>query len=86
MIDYDELRKLAREHKPKMIVSGATAYPARSISRHSDDRRRSGRHAHVRYGPLLRPDRRGRIPIPRAARAHSSPRTTHKSIRAREAE
>lgn len=27
LIDYDELRKLAREHKPKMIVSGATAYP-----------------------------------------------------------
>jgi glycine hydroxymethyltransferase len=26
-IDYDELRRLAREHKPKMIVSGATAYP-----------------------------------------------------------
>jgi len=26
MIDYDEFRKLAREHKPKMIVSGATAY------------------------------------------------------------
>jgi glycine hydroxymethyltransferase len=27
IIDYDELRKLAREHKPKVIVSGATAYP-----------------------------------------------------------
>ena len=26
-IDYDELRKLANEHKPKFIVSGATAYP-----------------------------------------------------------
>jgi glycine hydroxymethyltransferase len=26
IIDYDELRRLAREHKPKMIVSGATAY------------------------------------------------------------
>lgn len=25
-IDYDEFRSLAREHKPKMIVSGATAY------------------------------------------------------------
>ncbi len=26
-IDYEELRKLAHEHKPKMIVTGATAYP-----------------------------------------------------------
>ncbi|HHV61461.1 MAG TPA: serine hydroxymethyltransferase [Firmicutes bacterium] len=26
-IDYDELRSLAREHKPKMIVAGASAYP-----------------------------------------------------------
>lgn len=26
-IDYNELRRLAQEHKPKMIVTGATAYP-----------------------------------------------------------
>ncbi len=26
-IDYDQLHALAREHKPKMIVTGATAYP-----------------------------------------------------------
>src|ERR1700758_2589623 len=26
-IDYDEIEKLAREHKPKMIVAGASAYP-----------------------------------------------------------
>lgn len=26
-IDYDKLRNLAREHKPKMIVGGASAYP-----------------------------------------------------------
>jgi len=26
-IDYDEVRELARKHKPKIIVSGATAYP-----------------------------------------------------------
>src|ERR1700735_2757614 len=26
IIDYDELERLAREHKPKMIVAGASAY------------------------------------------------------------
>ena len=26
-IDYDQVRALAREHKPKMIVAGASAYP-----------------------------------------------------------
>jgi len=28
LIDYDELRDLALEHKPKMICTGATAYPS----------------------------------------------------------
>ncbi|WP_239332944.1 serine hydroxymethyltransferase [Frankia sp. CiP3] len=27
MIDYDEVRDLARQHRPKMIICGATAYP-----------------------------------------------------------
>lgn len=27
LIDYDEVRKLAHEHKPRMIVVGASAYP-----------------------------------------------------------
>ena len=26
LIDYDEVRRLAQEHRPKIIVSGATAY------------------------------------------------------------
>jgi len=26
-IDFDEVRKLAREHRPKMIIAGASAYP-----------------------------------------------------------
>lgn len=26
-IDYDEVRKLAHEHKPKLIIAGASAYP-----------------------------------------------------------
>ena len=27
LIDYDQVRDLAREHQPKMIIAGATAYP-----------------------------------------------------------
>ena len=27
LIDFDEVRKLAREHRPKLIVAGASAYP-----------------------------------------------------------
>jgi glycine hydroxymethyltransferase len=27
LIEFDEVRRLAREHKPKMIVAGASAYP-----------------------------------------------------------
>jgi len=27
LIDYDEVEKLAHEHKPKMIIAGASAYP-----------------------------------------------------------
>ena len=27
LIDYDDVRDLAREHRPKMIICGATAYP-----------------------------------------------------------
>ncbi len=27
LIDYDEVAKLAEEHRPKMIIAGATAYP-----------------------------------------------------------
>jgi glycine hydroxymethyltransferase len=32
-IDYDNLRKLARQHKPKLIIAGGSAYP-RSIDFH----------------------------------------------------
>ncbi|MBV8602138.1 MAG: serine hydroxymethyltransferase, partial [Candidatus Eremiobacteraeota bacterium] len=27
LIDYDDVRRLAREHKPKLIIAGASAYP-----------------------------------------------------------
>lgn len=37
-IDYDQVRALAKEHRPKMIIAGASAYPreirVRRLCRH----------------------------------------------------
>ncbi|MEA2553243.1 MAG: glycine hydroxymethyltransferase [Fimbriimonadaceae bacterium] len=80
-IDYDELRKLALEHKPKMIVSGATAYP-RAI-----DFEAFGKIAEevgalhmcdmAHYSGLIAA---GQYPTP-VPHAHIVTSTTHKSIR-----
>jgi len=80
-IDYDELRKLANEHKPKFIVSGATAYP-RAI-----DFEAFGKIAEevgamhmcdmAHYSGLIAA---GQYPSP-VPHAHIVTSTTHKSIR-----
>ena len=68
-IDYDEIERLAAEHKPKMIVAGASAY-----SRIIDFERMAqiagvGRRALLRgHGAHRRPGRRGRASQPGAAR------------------
>ena len=68
-IDYDELERLAHEHKPKMIMVGASAYPRvidfeRIGARRPGDRR-AGRD---RHGAHRRSGRRRRAPEPGAAR------------------
>ena len=67
-IDYEELERLAHEHKPKMIMVGASAYPRvidfERIGRVGTRRRRAGRH---RHGAHRRPGRRRRAPEPGAA-------------------
>lgn len=80
-IDYDELRRLAIEHKPKIIVSGATAYP-RAI-----DFEAFGKIAEevgalhmcdmAHYSGLIAA---GQYPSP-VPHAHFVTSTTHKSIR-----
>ena len=68
LIDFDEVRRLAQEHRPKLIVCGASAYP-RTIEadRFRADRRRGRRAAPLRHGPHRRA-RRGRAsPEPGAA-------------------
>ena len=67
-IDYDELERLAHEHKPKMIMVGASAYPARHRLRAhrqgGPGRRDAGRH---RHGAHRRPRRGEGAPEPGAA-------------------
>ena len=67
-IDYDEFERLAHEHKPKMIMVGASAYPRvidfERIGRVGRRGRRAGRD---RHGAHRRSGRRRRAPEPGAA-------------------
>ena len=67
VVDYDEVLALAKEHRPKVILCGGSAYPAhgRDVGV-PQDRRRGGRAALVRHGALLRPRGGGTAPEPRA--------------------
>ncbi len=66
-IDFDHVAKQAREHKPKLIVAGASAYP-REIdhAKFAEIARSVGRALHGRHGPLRRPGCRRRPQQPRA--------------------
>ncbi len=58
-IDYDELARLAQEHKPRMIIAGASAYPRiLDFARFRQIADSRGRHFPGRYGAHLRPGRR----------------------------
>ena len=76
------MERLAHEHKPKLIIAGASAYcAARSTSSASREIAEGRRRVlHGRHGALRRPDRRGRLPEPGAARRLRH-LTTHKTLR-----
>ena len=58
-IDYDELDRLADEHKPKMIIVGASAYPrVIDFARIRAAADRVGAAGHDRHGAHRRPGRR----------------------------
>ena len=71
-IDYDELTRLAVEHKPKVIVVGASAYPRTidfaAVRRAADA---CGRAGHGRHRAHRRP-RRGRASTRARCRTASS--------------
>ena len=72
-IDMDQVRDLALEHRPKMIVAGTTELPAAPRPRAvPGDRRRGRRAVHVRRRPHRRPDRRRRPPRTRCRTPTSS--------------
>ncbi len=80
-IDLDQVRDLALEHRPKLIVTGATAYP-RTIDpapyRAIADE--VGAAVHVRHRPHRGPDRGGAHPSPVGV-ADVVTLTTHKTLR-----
>ena len=83
-IDYDELSRLADEHKPKMIMVGASAYPrvidfARIAEVATPRRRADGR----RHGAHRRPGRRRACTRARCRTPTSSPRRRTRRCAAR---
>jgi glycine hydroxymethyltransferase len=80
-IDYDELARLAREHRPKLIVAGASAYPRIiDFARFEEICREVGAHLMVDMAHIaglvctgLHPN-----PVPHAEFVTS---TTHKTLR-----
>ena len=67
LLDYDELERLAKEHRPKVILAGWSAYPRQlDFQRFREICRRGGRAPVRRHGALRRPGRGGRAPQPGA--------------------
>ena len=85
-IDMDEVEQLAREHKPKVIVAGGSAYPRiidfRALPR---DRRRGRRLSDGRHGAFRRPGRRRRASLARSRTPMWSPRRRTRPCAARAA-
>ena len=78
----DEVRRLAHEHKPKLIIAGATAYPRHwDFAAFREIADEVGAYLLVDMSHFSGPRRRRRAPLARSRMRMSSPRTTHKSLR-----
>ena len=72
-IDYDEVERLAKEHRPKVILAGGLGHPAdHRLRALPGDRRRGRRGLLGRRRPLHRPRRRQGHPEPGAPMPTSS--------------
>ncbi|MGH1403338.1 MAG: serine hydroxymethyltransferase [Alphaproteobacteria bacterium] len=81
LLDYDEVERLAKEHKPKMIVAGASAYPRHiDFARFREIADSVGAYLFVdmaHYAGLIAA---GTYPSP-VPHAHITTTTTHKTLR-----
>jgi hypothetical protein len=69
-IDYDEIDKLAHEHKPKMIVRRQRLFANHRFRAHRENRQSCRRSLFRGHGPHCRPGRRRTAPQPHTARRH----------------
>jgi len=81
LIDYDEVEKLAREHKPKMIIAGASAYPRQiDFARFRRIADEAGAYLMVDMAHYAGLVAAGIYPSP-VNHAHVTTSTTHKTLR-----
>ena len=81
LIDYDEVASLAREHKPKMIIAGASAYPRQiNFARFRAIADEVGAYLMVDMAHYAGLVAAGLYPSP-MAHAHVVTSTTHKTLR-----
>ena len=81
LVDYDEVLALAKEHRPRLIVCGGSAYP-RTVEtwEFRRDRRRGRGAAVVRHGALLRASSPPACTRTRSSTADFVTSTTHKTL------
>lgn len=80
-VDFDEVEKLAKEHKPKMIICGGSAYPRQiDFKRFRDIADSVGAYLHVDMAHFAGLVAGGTHPSP-FPHAHVATTTTHKTLR-----
>ncbi|WP_265530026.1 serine hydroxymethyltransferase [Sphingomicrobium marinum] len=81
LIDYDEVERLAKEHQPKMIIAGGSAYPRHiDFERFRDIADEVGAYLHVDMAHFAGLVAAGEHPSP-LPHAHVVTTTTHKTLR-----
>ena len=81
LIDYDEVERLAKEHQPKLIIAGGSAYPRQiDFKRFREIADSVGAYLHVDMAHFAGLVAGGAVPSP-FPHAHVATSTTHKTLR-----